>query len=171
MFPTGFQLVYSEQTPKFVSITLTNERGIRYYIYALKVFEQLDHGMFNSGGVTKPSLENMKKMSLMRSKTIKTVYAPIAICVWSYINNTDTFKEILHESYRIITYNNKEKNVNMVENFRYLELLNYFTFLDSIVKPPPFTKLTLNFSYSSVAFYSSSNYELPVADSNMKILL
>lgn len=115
---------------------------------------------------------NAHQSKFHNQKSNKAVYVPIAICLWSHVYNTDSFKEILHESYRIITYKETAKSVNsnVIENYLYCELLNYFIFLYSVIKPSTFTKLNLNFQFSSVAFYFSSNYEIPAADSNIKLL-
>jgi hypothetical protein len=124
------------------------------------------------------------KINLEKSNHQKFFYTPLAICIMSQVANTDAFKEILHEGYRIITYyhniqvftpeipssNFSLNYVPCLDNYKYCALLNYFVFLNNIVHPPNFSKMTLNFLNSSVEFKFSSKFELPASDSNIKIL-
>ena len=50
-----------------------------------------------------------------------------------------SFRNILLEAYKIIKC---EDNDN--QNVKNAKLLNYFNFLNSIVRPPSYTKMTLN---------------------------
>lgn len=101
-------------------------------------------------------------------------------------NNTEAFKAILIEIYYITN-----KNLNcynglsdeIINNFRFVELLNYWIFICGIASPPHFSKMKLNLSkkyllliiyqiidFSQVEFYNPSKYELPHCDMNIKIL-
>lgn len=42
VFPGGIVPSYSEELPKLYSIILTNEKGVRSYIYILKIFEKIN---------------------------------------------------------------------------------------------------------------------------------
>ena len=60
---------------------------------------------------------------------------------------------------------------HVIHNFRYLEIINYLTFLTKIIKPPPFTDLRLNFHNCSVNLYFDSLFDLSNKDSSLQILL
>jgi hypothetical protein len=89
----------------------------------------------------------------------KILYFPIAICLWSNLPNTDSFKQILQEAYKIITFSKCINNVSdeSFDNYKYCQLLNYFVFLSSILKPANYTKMILNFSkniiFNSLIYY------------------
>jgi hypothetical protein len=113
--------------------------------------------------------QNNPPLSAKRSK--REIYVPLVICLWSYICNTDIFKKILHEVYRIISYNDKnQSNFSTIQNYRKSELLNYFLFLSNVIKPPNLSKLTLNLVHSCVDIPLPSFHEIPFGDSSIKIL-
>ena len=70
VFADGISIEYSLFPPKFYCIVLTNETGIRSFIYILKMNECID--------------VNNKK-----------IYIPYTICIWSPLNHTESFKQIL----------------------------------------------------------------------------
>ena len=115
------------------------------------------------------------KTTLTSRRSKRVIYVPILICLWSYLCNTDVFRDILHEAYRIVTYNEIVSNdINLtpkiLQNYRKCELLNYFIFLSNVRKPPNISKITLNFPNSFVDIYSPSSREIPSGDSTIKIL-
>ena len=42
VFPTKIHILYSEEKPKFYSIVLTNEQGMRTFCYIMKIYEKID---------------------------------------------------------------------------------------------------------------------------------
>jgi len=163
-----------EKPSKYYSIGLTNEKGIRSYIYVLKIYEKIlnfNNLPFFEGGDGKGSNENVKlifeeivkkdqqpngmeehddcvpnmNLNLIeKNKKTPFLFFPYAICLWSSISNIDSFKEILQEIHRILFYSNVTVEDEMVKNFQFTELMNFLNFLDHLVKPPAKSVLKLN---------------------------
>jgi hypothetical protein len=129
---------------------LTDEKGQRTYLYILNLYEKIKISDY---------IENVEND--------KFAYIPIAICLVSYVSNTDTFKSILLEAYKI-TLHDKELNEN--ETCKNSNLLNFFIFLNNIINPFSYSRMTLNMQHSAVDIYFNSKCELPESDSNIKIL-
>lgn len=74
---------------------------------------------------------------------------PISICLWSLHNNPKAFKEILMEILNVISKNkiyfNSFSN-EIIQNYRLLELINYFIFISGIASPPHYSLMKMNFS-------------------------
>ena len=126
------------------------------------------------------SIDSNFKISTTNYK--KYVYVPLALCLWSYISETEFFKKILNEMFKIINYNRKSLNVNTKNMiyFQNCELLNYIVFFTSVLKPPPHTKLNINLckkyfviftiDFSNIKFNFSSKLVIPPDEYNIKIL-
>jgi hypothetical protein len=69
----------------------------------------------------------------------RKAFFPLIISVISHISNIDCFKKILLEAYMIMK--SEDSQTQEVKN---LKLLNYFIFLNSILKPPTATRMTVN---------------------------
>ena len=145
VFSDGISIEYSPFPPKFYSIVLTNETGIRSFIYILKMNESID-------------INNKK------------IYIPYTFCIWSPVNHTESFKQLLIEMYRII----KSYDINLSEetiiNFHNCELINLIIFICDIIIPSNYTKLILNCHFSRIEFYFSSLWEIPRNDECINIL-
>ena len=48
MFPEGIEISYFEKEPKFYPIVLTNEYGVRSYIYIMKLYEKFSYQEFST---------------------------------------------------------------------------------------------------------------------------
>ena len=89
-----------------------------------------------------------KKLSKSSTK-ISEFYSPIAICLWSLHNNAESFKGILMEIYNIaykISENFNGFSQEKVNNYRFVELINYCIFICGIASPPHYSRMKLNFS-------------------------
>lgn len=76
-------------------------------------------------------------------------YLPVTFCIWSLLNKTETFKNILNEVNNIISIkipNEESINEKSINNFRIVELLNFCIFITGIANPPFYTNMSLNFS-------------------------
>jgi len=77
------------------------------------------------------------------------VYSPIAICLWSLHNNTEAFKGIMMEIYNIAYKNIKNSkgfSGEEINNYRFVELLNYCIFVCGIASPPHYSRIKIKFS-------------------------
>jgi len=88
----------------------------------LKIYEKIyESDLYNSEEIIEANINtnntNLTNNNLNRTTIIrlsgsnytnegKVLYIPIAICLWSYVSNTEFFKSILEEIYRSI-YNNR----------------------------------------------------------------
>lgn len=110
------------------------------------------------------------------------LHIPVVVCIWSQHNNTESFKGILMEIYNIIhkkkfTFSNFSEDI--LNNFRIIELINLSIFITGVASPPYYSNMNLNLSkksflfldFSQVDYYTSSKYELPNCDMNIKLLL
>lgn len=95
-----------------------------------------------------------------------------------YLKHSKTDNFYKKESNSNIMFLSKKYNANIsskvieiVNNFKFLEIINLLTFLNKIIKPPHFTELKLNFHQFSVSMYFHSLYDLPNKDSCIQILL
>jgi hypothetical protein len=103
----------------------------------------------------KISLKDFRNENLFLNKNssnkykINEIYSPIAICLWSLHNNSEAFKRIMMEIHNIITknfLNLNEISEEKINNFRFVELINYCIFICGIASPPHFSRMKLNFS-------------------------
>ena len=136
IFIDGINIIYQNVPSKFYCFVLTNERGVRSYIYILKIYENL-------------KINN------------KSFYIPYCFCIWSSINNPESFKKILMEMNKIIKSNDNNLSEETLINFHNCELLNLIVFISDVIIPSNYSKLILNFHFSSVKFYFPSFFEIP----------
>lgn len=133
-----------EEKPKIYSIALTNEKGIRSYLYILLFYDKY---RLNEEDL---DLEIGKSSITSMSSLSRTFYCPIAICISSYWNDIQFFRNLLNECYRIISFNSqllkKDKSESHVLNYQKVELMNYLLFCFEMLKPPPKAKLSLSLS-------------------------
>ena len=145
VFADGISIGYTLSPPKFYCIVLTNETGVRSFIYILKMNESID-------------INNKK------------IYIPYTICIWSPINHTESFKQILIEMYHIIKSNDINLSEETIINFHNCELVNLIIFICDIIIPSNYTKLILNCHFSKIEFYFPSLWEIPRNDECINIL-
>jgi hypothetical protein len=109
---------------------LTNEKGVRTYLYVLNTYEKINFSDFIS--------------DYSKSDMDRIAYTPIALCIMSHVSNTDAFKNVLLEVYKIIL--NDGKDANESESYKNSNLLNFFVFLNNIINPYSYSRMTLNLS-------------------------
>jgi hypothetical protein len=73
------------------------------------------------------------------------LYFPYAICIWSSVSKIESFKLLMFEMYKIISYQNTNYTEDFIRDFRYAELLHFFLFTSTVIKPPSYSRLSLNF--------------------------
>lgn len=100
----------------------------------------------------------------------KSIFVPYAFCIWSTVSKIDFFKGVLNEFYKILTYNNDQLSDEIIRNYRNCEILHLMIFLSNIVKPPSNIKMTVNLRFSNLEFLNNSVYEIPSANSHIKVL-
>jgi hypothetical protein len=139
---------FTEESAKFYPVVLTNEKGIRSYVYVLKFYERIS---FESE--IKEQIEaNANRLSSDEALE-RVLYLPIVLALWSHISQPEFYQSILIDLYSILKGDcqglSSLSNYNQIEvlrNYQNCELLNYFLFISTIVKPGPSTKLKLNLS-------------------------
>lgn len=144
VFSNGINVEYQNQPAKFNAIVLTNETGFRSYIYILKLYEEIN---INS----------------------KTIYVPYSICIWSPLNHSESFKQVLLEIYHVIRAFDISISDDTLTNFHNCELLHIIVFLSGIVIPSNYTKMVLIFHFSKTEFFFPSLCEIPRND-NIQIM-
>ena len=138
--------------PKFFTITLTNREGTHSYLYCLKFSESYQ--------------------LLCQNEENKEIDVPLVIFIKSEKQDLESFKQLLNIINSIIVNDEieKEGNINYknINNYKKVQLINFFYFLFSLPKAPPHSlvklkidKEIINNSIESIDFYFSSNCEIP----------
>ena len=99
----------------------------------------------------------------------RTIYLPVALCLWSSLPCTDFFRKLLIELYTVVNYKGYPDE-GILRNYRFSEIINYFIFFSTILKPPPYSRLDINLHFSSLDFYMPSKFEIPYIDSCIRSL-
>ena len=170
-----FQMMFPDddhkiQSPKFFSLTLTNEKGNRTYLYCLKFPEKY----------VLTENEDEKKNNNKKNNNNKYIEVPLVIYIKSYKEDLESFKQLLYTINQIIVSDNLEKfgcEPCMINNYKKIELMNLLFFLFSLPHTSPHTlvKLQLNKELGNILnlnhnkignnetidFYFSSNCEIP----------
>ena len=182
-----FQMMFPDedhkiQSPKFFSLTLTNEKGNRTFLYCLKFPEKY---VFPNNDLdnNKTSLSNSdKKVDNENSnEKIKKNYieVPLVIYIKSHKEDLESFKQLLYAINQIIVNDNLEKIIPdaiMINNYKKIQLYNLLYFLFSLPHTSPHTLIKLqlnkeldnilninpeNKNNETIDFYFSSNCEIP----------
>ena len=176
-FPNGMDFSNYEEVPKIYPIVLTNEKGIRSFLYILLFFDKISEIPESKNSLTRNSNIIGTEMS----------YCPISIIIASHYSNVDFFKELLKNLYKIIRFdysiitnyfdknsikNNNGSNIDIekIKSFQKLELLNYFNFCYEILKPPNKSILTLNMRFEKLKYKCQSLTEIPTSDYCIDVL-
>ncbi len=145
---------YKIESPKFFSLTLTDEYGNFSYLYCLKFPENY-------------KLNNNKNIIL-----------PLIITIKSTKYDYESFKNLLFIIQQIMISN---KNDNLYDyetrnNSKKVELLNLFYYLLTLIKPPPHSNIQLTIKSKflkkktkKINFYFSSNCEIPCNENDKDI--
>ena len=184
MFPNGDRYI---ECPKFFSLLLKNEKSHLSYLYCLKFSEKYK---FNPKEKTeKEDLKAKKTKSLEINfyNNYKEIDIPIIICIHSEKNDMEPFRKLLYSIHQIIIDDNFDNEINIINDYKKIKLMNLFYFLFSLPHTSPHTQINLNLNqnnnneyiyenenneYDLIDFYFSSNCEIPCNknDSNIDLL-
>ena len=175
---TRFQMMFPDddhkiQTPKFFSLTLTDEKATRSFLYCLKFPEKFYLPSENEEE-NKEGNENMSE----DEKEKKYVDVPLVIFIKSSKEDLEPFKQLLYSINQIIVNDRLEKlgyESSHINNYKKVQLMNllHFIFVLPHTSPHSLVKLQLNkeldnlFNLNSennsetIDFYFSSNCEIP----------
>ena len=145
IFIDGINIEFNLQPPKFIPEVLTDEKGERTYLYSIRLYDKIEINHRN-------------------------YYLPYALSIWSPVNNSEAFKNILTEFYRIIKTSDKDIDDSTLINYHNLEFIHMIIFLTDIILPPNNSKIILNFHYSSVEFIFPSLTEIPNNEEYIQLL-
>ena len=140
MFPEGNHKI---ESPKFFSLTLTNDKGGHSFLYCLKYPEKI-------------KLDN-----------IKVVNVPIVLCIKSEKSDLEPFRQLLTSLNQIIVSEIFDYDSKIVNNYKKVELMNILFFIFSLpnISPHSLVRLKLNNDLCEIEdeidFYFSSNCEIP----------
>ena len=148
------ELKYIIDSPKFSSLTLTDQYGNHSYLYCLKF----------------PEFYQINNLELIN--------IPLTIIIKSYKYDYNAFKNLLYTIQNIIISNEKEEifDKEFINNCKKVELLNLFYYCLSLIKPAPHTNIKftiqselLTKKKEDINFYFSSNCEIPCNENNQDI--
>ena len=173
-----FQMMFPDdehkiQTPKFFSLTLTDEKATRTFLYCLKFPEKF---------YLPPEKEEKKEEGIDNEsddeKNKKYVDVPLVIFIKSSKEDLEPFKQLLYSINQIIVNDCLEKqgfDSSIINNYKKVQLMNLLHFLFVLPHTPPHSlvKLQLNKELENILnlnsdnndetidFYFSSNCEIP----------
>jgi len=189
MFPNGNRIV---ESPKFFTLSLTDERASHSFLYCLKFLEK--YKFIKEGDELNKNVEKISERKKTNSEQInfnhkyKEVHIPMVICIQSEKNDMEPFRQLLYVIYQIIINDNIEYDKNVINDYKKIELINLFYFLFSLPHTSPHTNISLKLYYSRfmnnnslaendidldlIDFYFSSNCEIPCnkIDTNIDLL-
>ena len=189
MFPNGNRNV---ETPKFFTLSLTNERGGHSFLYCLKFLEK--YKFIKEGNKLNKNLGKIYERKKTKSEQInfnpkyKEIHIPMVICIQSEKHDMEPFRQLLYVIYQIIINDNIDYDKNVINDYKKIELINLFYFLFSLPHTSPHTNISLKLYYSRfmnnnnlaendidldlIDFYFSSNCEIPCnkIDTNIDLL-
>ena len=181
-----FQMMFPDDdhkipSPKFFSLTLTNEKGNRTFLYCLKFPEKFVFSDDDSNDYKKqPNSEKKNNIENSNKKPkLKYIEVPLVIYIKSHKEDLESFKQLLYAINQIIVNDNLERILPdpiMINNYKKIQLINtlYFLFCLPHTSPHTLVKLQLNqelddiFNINpdnkineTIDFYFSSNCEIP----------
>ena len=131
-----FQMMFPDddhkiQTPKFFSLTLTNEQASRSFLYCLKFPEK--YSFKNDNEENKEKEENKEELNKENKKEKeKYIEVPLVIYIKSVKEDIEPFKQLLYSINQIIVNDNLEKQgyeSNYINNYKKIQLMNLLNFL------------------------------------------
>ena len=179
-----FQMMFPDDdhkipTPKFFSLTLTNEKGNRTFLYCLKFPEKFNLPIEDSKSKKAYSGKKLNNYTEEKNDISQYVEVPLVIYIKSHKEDLESFKQLLYSINQIIVDESLEK-INddpiMINNYKKIQLTNLLFFLFSLPHTSPHTliKLQLNQELDNILkmdlneqenetidFYFSSNCEIP----------
>ena len=155
--PFIYQMMFPDDNhkipcPKFFTLTLTNREGQHSYLYCLKFSESYS--------------------LLLENNDAQEIDVPLVIVIKSEKEDLESFKQLLNIINYIIVNDDLERegnsNFKNINNFKKVQLMNFFYFLFSLPHAPPHSLIKLKFdkeiiinNIDSIDFYFSSNCEIP----------
>ena len=191
MFPNGDRYIDS---PKFFTLSLTNEMAHHSFLYCLKFSEKYKFKPIETEKEKEKKEEyspkNIKSEEIKFNKNkYKEIYAPIVICIQSEKYDTEPFRKLLYVIHQIIISDNYDNDKNIINDYKKVELMNLFYFLFCLPHTSPHTQINLKLNYNQnsndnnmyvnesndmdlIDFYFCSNCEIPCnkSDSNIDLL-
>ena len=182
-----FQMMFPDedhkiQSPKFFSLTLTDEKGNRTFLYCLKFPEKYifsDDDLDNNKKLVSNSDKKIGNENPNKKIQKNYIEVPLVIYIKSHKEDLESFKQLLYAINQIIVNDNLEKvipDAKMINNYKKIQLYNLLYFLFSLPHTSPHTliKLQLNQELGNILninpenkndetidFYFSSNCEIP----------
>ena len=147
MLPNGNHKI---ECPKYFSLTLTNEKGTRYFLYCLQFPE-----------IYRLEIDNNKNNDIIE------INVPIIICIKSEKNDLESFRQLLVSINQIIVSESFDYDSNTLNNYKKVELMNIFYFIFSLPHTAPHSLVRLKLNNDlceleeEIDFYFSSNCEIP----------
>ena len=166
-----FQMMFPDDdhkipSPKFFSLTLTNEKGNRSFLYCLKFPEkfalnnELEEKNFSKKANSDKKVTNNDEMSNNKTQYIDV---PLVIYIKSHKEDLESFKQLLYSINQIIVDDGLEKVTDdplMINNYKKIQLINLLFFLFCLPHTSPHTliKLQLNQELDNILKNSPENY-------------
>ena len=188
MFPKGDRYI---ECPKFFSLLLKNEKSHLSYLYCLKFSEKYKYNPKQKEEKDDLKAKKTKSEEINFRNKYREIDIPIIICIYSEKNDMEPFRQILYSIHQIIIDDNFDNEINIINDYKKIKLMNLFYFLFSLPHTSPHTQISLNLNYNQnynnnndniyenenneydlIDFYFSSNCEIPCNknDSNIDLL-
>ena len=193
------EIYSSYQPPKFYSIALTNEKGIKTYAHICVFYEEIEHKDLisslntsfnnnedfnsyisnNANSNNMPSsfktavLFNFNNFGQFKNNTKdNSIFVPVALCFRSYLYDFTFFANIIKEIELIRKFYIKTSfnDIEALNNYKKMEIMNVIIFVNNLIKPCSSTLMKLNFHFSELDAYFYSKHEIPKADKAIRIL-
>ena len=187
MFPNGNRYIDS---PKFFTLSLTDENGHPSFLYCLKFLEKYKFKPKEKEEKDICMAKKTKSGEINYNNNYKEIEIPIVICIQSSKNDTEPFRKLLYIIHQIIINDNYDNDKNVINDYKKIELMNLFYFLFCLPHTSPHTQINLKLNYNQndndnnniyvngndrmdvIDFYFCSNCEIPCnkSDSNIDLL-
>ena len=173
MFPNDEHKI---QTPKFFSLTLTNEQASRSFLYCLKFPEKY---ILNPEENEEQDKNEIKINESNNNQKPKYIEVPLVIYLKSAKEDLEPFKQLLYSINQVIVNDNYEKQgfeSNYVNNYKKVQLMNLLHFILALPHTSPHSLVKLQLAKEldniinvnaginkneTIDFYFSSNCEIP----------
>ena len=155
MFPDGNHKI---ESPKFFSLTLTDEKAGHSFLYCLKFPEKYKLNINNN---------NNKDINFNNNNNILEINVPLVLCIKSEKSDLEPFRQLLTSINQIIVSEIIDYDSKTANNYKKVELLNILFFIFSLPHtcPHSLVRLKLNNDLCEIEdeidFYFSSNCEIP----------
>ena len=179
-----FQMMFPDDdhkipSPKFFSLTLTNEKGNRTFLYCLKFPEKFALPIQNN--ILKKANSDKKANNFNDEIKNKTQYVevPLVIYIKSHKEDLESFKQLMFSINQIIVDESLEKTTDdpiRINNYKKIQLINILFFLFCLPHTSPHTLIKFQINQElenplkmtheskgneTIDFYFSSNCEIP----------